>query len=404
VRTFAALGAHRDFRFLWVGDVLANASHWLEFFTVGWLALAVTGSATHSILTVATRAVPTLLVSPWAGVLADRGDRRRIAIATAVTMAAVTIGFGLLVWAARDQLTVWHVYGYMSLAGIGFAVNFPVRQALIANTVPASSLAGALALNSMSVTFTRLGGALIGGLLIETLTFASSFLVEGGMHLAMGLLLVPMRTPYREAGAARRASPLADLREGVIFIARNRVLLRLNLLNLTRAAAFVTLLLLLPAYAHDALGAGPAANTAMIVSMGIGGGSAAVLISTWGFFAGKGLVTLVSLVSGSAAILVLGLSPWLWLSLLMMGLVGLSQTHFIIGNLTLIQTMAPDPLRGRVSSVWHYQQGLVAVFALAASAVTAATSIRVTLLAIGAAALAVGIVDAVRYRDVRRLD
>lgn len=224
------------------------------------------------------------------------------------------------------------------------------------------------------------------------------------MHLAMGLLLVPMRTPYREAGAPRGASAFADLLEGVTFIARNRVLLRLNLLNLTRAAAFVTLLLLLPAYAHDALGAGPAANTAMIVSMGIGGGAAAVLISTWGFFAGKGLVTLVSLVSGSAAILVLGLSPWLWLSLLMMGLVGLSQTHFIIGNLTLIQTIAPDPLRGRVSSVWHYQQGLVAVFALAASAVTAATSIRVTLLAIGAAALAVGIVDAVRYRDVRRLD
>ena len=319
-------------------------------------------------------------------------------------MAAVAFGFGLLLLTARPRVAVWHVYAYMSLSGIGFAVNFPVRQALIANTVPRSALANALALNSMTVTFTRLIGALVGGVLIELVTFQASFFVEAGMHFAMGLLLVPMRMPYREPNTTREASVLANLKEGVVYVVRNRIMLRLNVLNLTRAGAFVTLLLLLPAYAHDALRAGAGVNTAMIVSMGIGGSSATIIISSWGFFAKKGLVGLITLMTGSAAILVLGLSQWVWLSLLMMVILGLSQTHFLISNLTLIQTVAPDALRGRVSSVWHYQQGLVAVFALVASAVTAATNVRVALIAMGGVALSLAVRDMVRYEDIRGLD
>jgi MFS family permease len=403
-RTFASLRDHRDFRFLWAGDVCANLSQWLEFITVGWLALAVSGSATHSILTVATRAVPTLLFGPWAGVIADRRDRRRLALGIALAMAGVALAFGALHTLAREHVSIWHIYAYMSLSGVGFALNQPVRQALIANTVPGASLTNALALATMIVTFMRLGGTLLGGILIETVSFASTFFAEGGLHLAMGLLLLPMRTPYREAAPAREATPLANLREGLAYIAGHRILLRLNLLNVTRAGAFVTLLLLLPAYAHDALGAGAWANTAMIASMGIGGVAAAVTVSSWGFFARKGAVGLITLATGSAAIVVLGLSRWIWLSLSMMAVVGLSQTHFIISNLTLIQTVAPDALRGRISSVWHYQQGLVALFALLASAVTAATGVRTALLAIGAVSLAVALADLVRYTDIRSLD
>jgi MFS family permease len=403
-RTFASLRDHRDFRFLWVGDVFANLSQWLEFITVGWLALAVSGSATHSILTVATRAVPTLLLGPWAGVVADRWDRRRLALGIALAMAAVALAFGALLLLARERVGIWHVYAYMGLSGVGLAMNQPVRQALIANTVPAASLTNALALATMIVTFMRLAGTLIGAVLIETASFESNFFAEGGLHLAMGLSLLPMRTPYRGAAPAPQASALANLREGLAYIAGDRILLRLNLLNLIRAGAFVTLLLLLPAYAHGALGAGAWANMAMIASMGIGGSAAAVTVSSWGFFARKGAVGLITLATGSAAILVLALSRWLWLSLLMMAVVGLSQTHFIISNLTLIQTVAPDALRGRISSVWHYQQGLVAVFALLASAVTAATGVRFALLALGAVALALALLDLVRYTDIRRLD
>jgi MFS family permease len=402
--TFASLRDHRNFRFLWVGDVCANLSQWLEFITVGWLALAVSGSATHSILTVATRAVPTLVVGPWAGVLADRRDRRRLALGIALAMAGAALAFGALLRLAPGRVSIWHVYAYMGLSGIGFAMNQPVRQALIANTVPAASLTNALALSTMIVTFMRLFGTVIGAILIETASFDFNFFAEAGIHLAMGLSLLPMRTPYREAAAATDGSALANLREGLAYVAGNRVLLRLNLLNLTRAAAFVTLLLLLPAYAHDALAAGAWANMAMIVSMGIGGSVAAVTVSSWGFFARKGAVGLITLATGSAAILVLGLSRWIWLSLSMMVVVGLSQTHFIISNLTLIQTAAPDALRGRISSVWHYQQGLVAVFALLASAVTAAAGIRLALLTIGAVALAVAVLDLVRYADIRSLD
>ena len=101
----------------------------------------------------------------------------------------------------------------------------------------------------------------------------------------------------------------------------------------------------------------------MIVSMGIGGVTATFIMSTWGFFTRKGLVTLITMCSGSAVVLTLGLSQWVWLSVPIMIAMGLSQSHFIVANQVLVQNIVPDTLRGRVSSVWHYEQGMIPMFA-----------------------------------------
>ena len=100
----------------------------------------------------------------------------------------------------------------------------------------------------------------------------------------------------------------------------------------------------------------------MIVSMGIGGVTATALMSSRGFLFGKGLMILVTLLSGSAVVAVLGFSPWVWLSVPVMVVMGLSQSHFIVANQTLVQNLVPDTLRGRVTSVWHYEQGLIPMF------------------------------------------
>jgi MFS family permease len=130
--------------------------------TIGWLALDVSGSVFHSIMAVAVRALPTLLLGPWAGVLTDRWDRRKLAMLTQAGLAASAFIFAVLV--ARGQVTsIWYIYAYTLVSGVAFTIMQPVRQALIANTVRPADMGNALALNAMTVTSMRLVGAAAGG-------------------------------------------------------------------------------------------------------------------------------------------------------------------------------------------------------------------------------------------------
>lgn len=403
MRTFSSLQANPDYRYLFTGNLFINAAQWLQFISIGWLALDVSGSAFHSIMAVAVRAVPTLVVGPWGGVLADRWDRRWLAMVTQVGLSATALALAVLL--VQGQVTtVWYVYGYTVVTGVGFAIIQPVRQALIANTVREEDMANALALNALAVTSMRLIGAALGGVLIELLDFHWNFFVEGGLYIGMMVLLIPMRTPYREASTAREHSALANLKEGMAYILKSQVMLRLMVLNFVRTGVFAPLLLLLPAYTSEALGEGAGVGTAMVVSMGIGGVTATFMMSSWGFFTKKGLVTLIALTTGSAVITSLGLSHWVWFSVPIMVVMGLSQSHFIVANQTLVQVITPDNLRGRVSSVWHYEQGLIPMFAGLVGVMATFIGISWAVLFFGAGALALSLLFLVWFRDIRELD
>ena len=403
LKTFSSLQSNPDYRFLFTGNLFSNAAQWLQFITIGWLALDISGSPFHSIMAVAVRALPTLLLGPWAGVLADRIDRRKLAMLIQVAMSGVALTFAVLI--VRDQVTsVGYVYAYTLVMGVAFTIKQPVRQALIANTVRQSDMANALALNALAVTSMRLVGAGLGGILIETLGFQWSFFVEAGLYIAMMLLLIPMRTPYQKASTARHASPLNNLMEGLRYIVKNRLMLRLMVLNFVRTGVFAPLLLLLPSYTVEALGAGAGIGTAMIVSMGIGGVLATFIMSSWGFFTRKGLVCLITLLSGSLVVTSLGLSHWVWYSVPVMVVMGLSQSHFIVANQTLVQGIVPDTLRGRVSSVWHYEQGLIPMFSGLIGLVAIQVGISMSMTIFGGAAVLLSAFFLLRFGDLRKLE
>ena len=403
VKTFSSLQNHVNYRYLWTGNLFANCAQWLQFITIGWLALDITGSALHSILTVAVRALPVLVLGPWGGVLADRLDRRKLVMGAQVVMVSSALTFGVLLANGKID-SIWHVYGYMLVSGIAFAFVQPTRQALVANTVPREDLGNALALNAMAVTSMRLAGAAISGILIETLDFHWNFFVESGLYVGMIVLLAPMKTPYRRESDAKKSSPLADLKEGLGVIFASREMLRLMVMNFVRTGVFMPLLLFLPAYTEEALGRGAGVSTAMIVMMGAGGLPATIMISSFGFFTKKGLVTLLTLISGSSVIVVLGLSQWVWLSVPVMLIMGLSQTYFIVANQTLIQTLVPDNLRGRVTSVWHYESGLIPLFAALTGGVGVLVGIATAMAIGGVIALFVSLFFLVQFANIRRLD
>lgn len=230
LRTFSSIQDNKDFRYLFFGNLFANCAQWLQVISVGWLALAVTGSAFHSIMAVAIRALPTLLLGPWAGVLIDRWDRRRLAIGVQIMLLICALVFATFV--ARGQVAnIWYIYAYTLVTGIFFTVKQPVRQALVANTVPRAAMPNALALSAMSTTSMRLVGAILGGVLLETADFHWNFFFEAGLYLGVIVLLIPMRTPYQEVSTARRHSPMSNLMEGLGYVFKSRLMRQLMVLN-----------------------------------------------------------------------------------------------------------------------------------------------------------------------------
>src|ERR671914_96603 len=118
LKTFSSLKNNPDYRYLFTGNLFANGAQWLQLVTIGWLALDVSGSIFHSIMAVAVRALPTLLLGPWGGVLADRWDRRKLAMATQAGLAISAFIFAMLV--TRGQISsVWDIYAFTLVGGGG---------------------------------------------------------------------------------------------------------------------------------------------------------------------------------------------------------------------------------------------------------------------------------------------
>ena len=362
IQTFSSLKS-KDFRLLWTGNIFDNLALWLQLISLSWLVWDLTGSAMLSGTAAGLRGLPTLVIGPWAGVIADRMDRRKLVIVAQVFLTAVAVVFAFLV--ATGTVQVWHAFLYASISAVAFAFIMPARQALIVNTVPPRDLANAFALSAMTVTSNRLIGGILGGLLITTVGIKWNFYVESVAYLITALLLIPMKTPYRQESTARLSSVLANLKDGFVYIWRdNRIILHLIVLSFILNLVFLPIPALLPAYTSGVLHAQANVGGYLLAAQGVGGIAATLVIASVGYSAGKGKVGLASLVVGCAAILIMAQSHWLMLSLAMMVFLGLAQTSFIVSNQTLVQSMVPDNLRGRVTSIYMLEFGLgpVAIF------------------------------------------
>ena len=255
---------------------------WLQMITLSWLVWDLTGSAMLSGAAAGLRGLPTLVIGPWAGVVADRVDRRKVVIVFQVFLSVIAFAFGLLVASAAVQ--VWHAFAYAAVSAICFAVIMPARQSLIVNTVPPGDLGNAFALNAMTVTVNRLIGGMLGGLLITTVGITWNFFVEGAAYLVTALLLIPMRMPYRQESTARRDSVLKNLRDGFAYIwLENRIILHLIIMNFILTFCFLPLPNLLPAYTTEVLGAEANVGGYLLAAQGIGGVTTTFVIASLGF-------------------------------------------------------------------------------------------------------------------------
>ena len=402
IQPFTSL-RNKDFRLLWAGNIFEHMALWLQLISLSWLVWSLSGSALLSGVAAGSRGLPTLVIGPWAGVIADRFDRRRLVITAQIFLTGVSIVFALFV--ASGAVQVWHAMVYASVSGVCFAFIMPARQALIVNTVPPEDLPNAFALSAMTVTSNRLIGGILGGLLITTVGIEWNFFVEGGAYIATALLLIPMRTPYQEASTARQSSVISNLKEGLVYIWKdNRIILHLMVLSFVLNMAFIPVPALLPAYTSAVLHSEANVGGYLLAAQGVGGVTATVLIASMGLVMKKGQLGMVALVVGSAAILILAQSHWLLLSAAMLVVLGVCQTSFIVTNQVLVQAMVPDTLRGRVTSLYMLEFGLGPVAIFFIGLLMDLYSVSGALAIVASVSLATSLLFLLAFRQVRNLE
>lgn len=215
-RTFASLGIV-NYRLWFIGALVSNVGTWMQRVAQDWLVLTelTEDSGVAVGVVTALQFLPFLLLSPWAGLLADRFDPRRLLMATQAGAAALGLGLGALVLLGHVEL--WHVYLFALGLGIVGALDTPVRQTFVASLVPAESLPNAVGLNSASFNGARLIGPAVAGLTVAAVGSGWVFVINGLTFVATIVALMLMRVDQLEP-VERVARGKGQVREGFRYV------------------------------------------------------------------------------------------------------------------------------------------------------------------------------------------
>lgn len=206
-----------NYRLWFVGAIVANIGTWMQRVAQDWLVLTeLTADSGVAVgITTALQFAPALALSAWAGVLADRVDRRTMLLITNGTLGLLAFGLGALVLSGHVRL--WHVYAFALALGCVSAFDGPPRQTFVADMVPPERLSNAVGLNSASFNAARLIGPGLAGLLIAAVGSGWVFLINGASFAATILALLAMRMDRMQP---RTVVPRArgQFRAGVAYV------------------------------------------------------------------------------------------------------------------------------------------------------------------------------------------
>lgn len=350
-RTFRSLHDHRNYRLFFSGQVVSVSGTWMQNVALAWLVIQLT----HSPLAVGAlafcRFVPFTVFGLVAGVLADRVDNRRLVIATQA--ASMLLSATLAVLALTGTATLTLVFALAVLSGVAQVFDAPGRQALTYQLVGSAELPNAVALNSSLFNMSRVVGPAIAGVLIAAVDVGACFLVNALSFLAVLAGLLAMRTDeLYPVTRGPRASVLDGIREGLAFVRQSRDLrLVLTVVTVMSTVGF-NFNVILPLLASDTLHTGPRTFGILSAAFGAGALAGALGSATLGRASWTGL--LAGLVGFSTAMLALAPLHGVWQCGILLFVLGGSFTLLTANANALIQTGAPDHLRGRVVSLYLF--------------------------------------------------
>jgi len=347
--SFSAL-RHRDFRLLWMGQIISVTGSQMQSVAINWHVYLLTKSAFALGLVGFFKGVPIVLCSLVGGVVADAMDRRRLMIATQTVM--LMSAAALALWTLAGLKSVWPIYLLTAAASGATAFDIPARQALMPTLVPAEDFPTAVSLGLMVFNVAMIVGPALGGFLLASHGPAAVYGINAISFVAVMAALVAMRTSGRiteESEQANRVS-YAALKEGLAFVWRTPVIVQTMTLDFA-ATFFASATALLPIFAVEILHVGARGVGLLAAAPAVGSVLTALLIARIGSFRGQGRLVIWAVAIFGLATVAFGISRAFWFSLLMLAITGAADTVSTVLRQTIRQLATPNHLRGRMTSI-----------------------------------------------------
>jgi MFS family permease len=376
---------YRNYRLFFAGQLISLIGTWMQNVAQAWLVYRLTGSAVLLGAAGFCAQIPVFLLAPVGGVVADRYNRHRLVIATQT--AAMLLAFVLAALTLSGTVRVWHIFVLASLLGVVNSFDIPARQSFIVGLVAKPDLINAIALNSSMFNASRVVGPAIAGILVASIGEGWCFFANGASYIAVIVGLALMRVP-RHQPAAQPGSPLSRMAEGFRFVIQHppihALLMLLGVVSLTGMPYAV----LMPIFADRILHGGARALGSLMGATGIGALAGALTLASRRDLRGLGRWVAFAALGFGAGLVAFSISRIFWLSAAILALCGFSMMIQMGSSNTLIQSMSPDRLRGRVMSVYSMMfMGMAPFGALLAGAVAGRLGAPLTVAAGGAASM-----------------
>lgn len=346
--TFAAM-RHANYRIWSAGQFISAMGGWMQNTAQGYLIYDLTQSTTYLGLVSFAWGVPIWLFTLYGGVVADRVARRTLLLVTNSVMMSLSLGVSILIFSGVIQ--PWHILVMAFCSGVTNAFDGPSRNGFVMDLVGREDLTNAIALNATIFHLATILGPALGGLAYAALgpgwCFATNATAFAAMLFALWRLRIPPFVPR-----IRTASALMELREGIRYSMQN-LTIRVLLINLALYAMFgFSLMTLLPAWAVDVLGGDVRTNGLLLSARGVGSLIAALMIASLGRRGIRGRLLTLGTFILPVATLVFAQLRWVPGSLVLLAFMGWGM--LVWGNVSnaLLQTEAPDELRGRIMGLF----------------------------------------------------
>ena len=351
LRRYGAALKYSDYRRFWISATFAGAGVWGLIAARGVLAFDISDESSFWVgLTTFAALIPFVVVPPFSGVLADKFDRRNlIAAAHAIN---VLLALLLVALYFTDTILLWHLPVVSLLSGIARGVQMPTQNALVPNLVSKDDLLNAISLNNISLQ----GSRLVGGLSVLMLGWLSeasigiAFAVAAFGYAVATIMVLTIRTAS-SGQIARGDSIVTVFTAGIVYAWKTPTVGLMLIFVAFHCGLTMGFESILPVHGTEQW-ATDSALAAFLASFGLGAVFGVLIVAGIRSQRTKGIALLTSAAGSSVGVLVMGFAPSLSTGLAGAFIMGLTQAPFMSLSITYIQSVVPDAIRGRVSSLF----------------------------------------------------
>jgi MFS family permease len=339
---------YRDFRLYWASLFISNIGTWMQMTAINWLLYQLTASPVQLGLNGVFRAVPAIALGLFSGTFVDRYDRRRLLLWTQAILGLLAFALGVLDQSGKIQ--PWQIYTLTFVSATVGSLDGPARQALFPSLVPRSALPSAVALNSLLWKGAALLGPSFGGIAISMMGISGAFYANAASFFVVVVALLLMHTSS-SAGEKRRAF-FKETQEGLSYIVTQPVILGVMIMEGV-SSVFGLDNAMLTIFASDIFGVGAQGFGFLQSARGLGAVVGSSLFIGAGQRPAQGKILFASAVVYGIGFALFGLAPSFAIALLLLAVVGATDTVWGAARGTILQLLAPENFRGRVMGVFQ---------------------------------------------------